>query len=174
MSQADAWTVGRLLQWTTEFLRPTGPTARGWTPKCCWPMPWAAGGSNFTQPSTRRPWAPAIGLSQSGPPPGRRHAGGVSGRPPRVLFAQFSRHSGGADPTAGNGASGNRDTGLGKSPPLPPGEGRGEGVVEQTGIALTLTISRRERGPHHLESPTSAPAAASSPSARRRICPPAV
>ena len=33
-------------------------TARGWTPKCCWPTPWAAGGSSFTRPSTRRPARP--------------------------------------------------------------------------------------------------------------------
>ena len=37
MSQPEVWTVGRFLQWTTDYLKQHGSTARGWMPRCCWP-----------------------------------------------------------------------------------------------------------------------------------------
>ena len=59
---------------------------------------------------------PADRLSRPGPPPGGRHAGGLPGRTPRVLLAQFSRRARGADPAAGDRAAGDRPAGPGQGP----------------------------------------------------------
>ena len=48
----------------------------------------------------------ADGVPRVGPPPGRRHAGGLSGRPPRVLLALVPRHARRADSPAGNRTAG--------------------------------------------------------------------
>ena len=48
----------------------------------------------------------ADGVPRAGPPPGRRHAGGLSGRPPRVLLALVPRHARRADPPAGDRVAG--------------------------------------------------------------------
>ena len=53
---ADEWTIGRLLQWTTDYLKQHGSASPGSTPRCCWPTPAAASGSSSTRASTN--WRP--------------------------------------------------------------------------------------------------------------------
>ena len=83
-------------------------------------------------------------VSRTGSPPRRRHAGRLSGWPARVLFALVSRHARRADPAAGDRTAG--------GPPDRPGENHCH-RPHRTG-------RRRAFEPR---SPTSAPAAASSP-----------
>ena len=112
-------------------------------PKCCWPRRAAASGSSCTRGSTSRPTTRCATLSRTGAPPRRRHAGGLSGRPSRVLFAAVSRHARRADSAAGDRVSGDRAAGS----PFDSAAGRPPSTW-----------------------PTWAPAAASSPFASPKMC----
>ena len=43
----EAWTIGRLLDWTTDYLKRRGRRARAWTPRSCWPTCSSGSGSQL-------------------------------------------------------------------------------------------------------------------------------
>ena len=132
---AETWTIGRLLAVDDRVSQgPSVPRARGWTPKCCWPTPWAASGSSSIRPSTSVPseaqrtaFRELVRRRADGMPVaylvGRREFYSLSFRvSPGVLIPRPETELLVVtllDLAKARGTS-----------PLPPGEGRGEGVLE--------------------------------------------
>ena len=103
----EPWTVGRLLQWTTDYLKGHGSESPRLDAEVL--LAQALGCQRIELYTTLRRdarRAGADGVPRVGPPPGRRHAGGLSGRPAGVLLALVPRHARRADPPAGNGTAG--------------------------------------------------------------------
>ena len=99
MPDAEPWTIGRLLAWTTQFLKDRGADS----PRLDAEILLAEARdcrrielyTSFDEvPDDDDPHA----VSRAGKAAGRRDAGGLPGRPARILFAALSRHAGCADP----------------------------------------------------------------------------
>ena len=126
----EPWTVGRLLQWTTDYLKGHGSESPRLDAEVLLAQ---ALGCQRIELYTAFDEVPgddaADGLPRVGPPPGRGHAGGLPGRPPRVLLALVPRHARRADPPAGNGVAGGGRARSGEG--VRAGGGRGQQTGNQ-------------------------------------------
>ena len=139
---AEPWTVGRLLQWTTDYLKGHGSESPRLDAEVL--LAQALGCQRIELYTTLRRNArrgSPGGVPRAGPPPGRRDAGGLPGRPPRVLLALVPRHARRADPPAGNGTAGGGRARSGQDVGSPRPLGRGAGVRAAETRAQRLTIA---------------------------------
>ena len=128
MSTAEPWTVGRLLQWTTDYLKGHGSESPRLDAEVL--LAHALGCQRIELYTTfdETPGERAARrLPRVGPPPGRGNAGGLSGRPARVLFALVPRHARRADPPARNRVAGRRGARSGENLLPSPARERGRG-----------------------------------------------
>ena len=173
MSTAEPWTVGRLLQWTADYLKGHGSESPRLDAEVL--LAEALGCQRIELYTTFEDVPERDGprgVPRIGPPPGRGHAGGLSGRPAGVLLALVPRHARRADSPAGDRVAGGGGARSGEDE----GQGAGgRGQAEQSGRSQNrIRISQSPIPiPHPSPSPTSARAAASSPSAWPNTCPPA-
>ena len=103
MSTAAPWTVGRLLQWTADYLKGRGADSPRLDAEILLAQ---ALGCQRIQLYTAFEDVPQRGqadrLPRIGPPAGGGNAGGLSRRAAGVLFAEFQSRSGRAHPAAGD------------------------------------------------------------------------